>query len=70
MNTLPPDYDPTYREKKFAVEIEPCRMPMVKNELKVSITHNGYQWESFSLSPEEAWKISRDLTGYLASRGL
>jgi phage gpG-like protein len=43
-----------YREKNFCVEIEPTRHPLMKDEFTISLTQNGRQWQSFSLSPREA----------------
>lgn len=65
-NLLPPDYSPSYRQKKFAVEVGPANHPMITGEMKISITHNGYQWASLALSPDEARKLITEINKYLA----
>lgn len=64
-NLLTPDYNPTYREKKFAVEVGPANHPMTTGEMKISLTHNGYQWTSLALSPAEGRKLIAEIEAYL-----
>lgn len=51
----------TYRQKKFAVEVTPARHAEVEGEITISITHNGYQWQSMELTPEEVEKVVKAL---------
>lgn len=46
-----------YRRKHFAIEIKPARDPDVEGEIAVSMTHNGRQWSTFNLTPEEVVKL-------------
>lgn len=40
-----------FREKNFAVKVEPSRWH--PGEIALSITHNGYQWSTITLLPNE-----------------
>lgn len=42
-----------YRQDNFAVEVSPVRHPAASGEISLSITHNGRQWQSVTLLPEE-----------------
>jgi len=66
-NLLPEDYEPSHREKHFAIEIGEASGPRVRGEIKLSVTHNGYQWSSLALSPEEALLLCANITAYLAA---
>ena len=46
-----------YRIKNFAVEVKSARYRDFDGEITLSITHNGRQWNSINLSPEEARKV-------------
>ena len=45
------------RKKKFAVAIEDVRHPFAEGEIRLMVTHNGYQWSSMSLLPDEAKQV-------------
>jgi hypothetical protein len=40
-----------YRLKNFAVEVKPSRH--AEHDWAISITHNGYQWQTIVLNPRE-----------------
>ncbi len=42
-----------HRRKHFAVEVVPARHPSDTGEVTLSVTHNGNQWTSISLLPNE-----------------
>ena len=49
------------REKNFSIEIEPEPHGDYKDEIKISVTDNGHQWYSWSLSKQEAEKVVKAL---------
>jgi len=50
------------RRKHFQVEVKPCyNQSSVAGEIRLSITTNGNQWQSISLTPEERLKVIRAL---------
>ncbi len=51
-----------YRKKHFAIEIKLSRYPEEKGELELSITRNGFQWQSLSLLRSEAEAVIKALT--------
>lgn len=48
---------------KFAVEVKPDRHE--EGSFSVEITHNGYQWQSIRLTPEQARKVIAAMQTYL-----
>jgi hypothetical protein len=46
-----------YRRKNFKVEVTKQRSPNFAGELSLSVTHNGYQWQSVGLMPDEAAQV-------------
>jgi len=69
-----PTADPTswhvdiiaYRRQHFAVAVNPNRYASALGELSLEVTHNGHQWRSISLLPEEAQRVIEALTAALA----
>ncbi len=57
-----------HRIKNFNCRIEPCRHPIVENELNLSVTHNGKQWSTISLTPDEAKTVIMRLKEYLEEK--
>ena len=53
-----------YRKKHFAVEVGPSRWGC-GDEINVSITSNGYQWQSISLMPDEIERVMDALKPFL-----
>lgn len=49
------------REKNFSIKIGTKEFPDIPEEKKVSITYNGRQWQTLSLSPSEARKFIIEL---------
>ena len=60
-----------HRREKFAVEVKKSRSPEFddEGELSLSITHNGYQWQSIGLLLCEARKVIAELENYLERMG-
>ncbi|MGV8130512.1 MAG: hypothetical protein ACP5N7_00240 [Candidatus Pacearchaeota archaeon] len=57
-----------YREEKFYATAEKLKdQYLYDNELILSVSHNGYQSSSISLSPRETKKVIKVLTMYLKS---
>ena len=54
-----------WRQQHFKVSVEPDDTPEAPDELLLQITHNGYQWTTLALSPEEAKQVVRALNLYL-----
>jgi len=54
-----------YRAARFKVKVEPDDTPAIPDELLLKISHNGYQWTTLSLSPDEARQVARKLNLYL-----
>jgi len=46
-----------YRKKNFAVEVKPSSHPIEDGEICLSITTNGYQWQTFSLLKSEVDRV-------------
>lgn len=62
------EFDEDYaerRRKTFAVKVGPCRDATVRGEMRMEFTHNGFQWSSITLTPEEAEKVVLALAGAL-----
>jgi hypothetical protein len=57
-----------YRKKKFKAEIKPSDHPMIEGEMSISVTHNGYQWMSISLSPDELKKVYKIIKNHLEKK--
>ena len=53
-----------YRASKFAIEVGKDRHG-IDGEIALSITHNGYQWQTVALFPDEARKVIKALSDYL-----
>ncbi len=62
MNTPDPSATLRYRKKHFAIEIKPSRYPEEEGELEMSITRNGFQWQSLALLRGEAEAVILALT--------
>lgn len=50
-----------YRKKRFKVEVTKG----TDGEVRVAITHNGYQWQAVGLLPAEAETVITAIRGYL-----
>jgi hypothetical protein len=46
-----------YRKAHFDVDITSPRQPHEEGEIVLSVTHNGNQWQSISLLPDEVKKV-------------
>ena len=46
-----------WRQKHFAVKIEPATFPAFDDEIVVSVTYNGRQWTALSLTKQEAAEV-------------
>ena len=57
METITKQHLLDYRRKHFAVEVKPSHSPEHDGELTMSVTHNGRQWHSTGLMPDEAIRI-------------
>jgi hypothetical protein len=55
-----------HRRENFAVEVTQARTS--KHELLLSVTHNGSQWTSINLLPDEAQRVIAALATTLAGR--
>ncbi len=53
------------RRSKFAAKLEPARYPECPGDMVLSITHNGYQWQSVSLLPDEMKAVLKLLNEHL-----
>ena len=42
-----------YRKNNFACKVKPARHSIELKEYTLSVTHNGAQWSSISLTPRE-----------------
>jgi hypothetical protein len=50
------------REKNFAVEVSDSKYH--NGEICLSVTTNGYQWQTMSFTPDELTKVIAALSGY------
>lgn len=46
-----------HRIENFSAKVEPCRHPQAEGELSLSVTTNGFQWQSMSLLPVEMAEV-------------
>ena len=46
-----------YRKERFAVEVKPARHPVEDGEIALSVTMNGYQWQTITLLKSEVEKV-------------
>jgi hypothetical protein len=46
-----------YRKDHFGVEVRLSRNPEYEGEKVLSVTHNGNQWQSIGLLPDEILKV-------------
>ena len=56
------------RKQNFAVRIEPCHTLVMENEFRLDVTHNGFQWQLFTLTPDEAVKVIDALQAHIAKQ--
>lgn len=57
-----------YRRERFAVEVKASigrADPVSPGEFVISVTHNGYQWSTMNLMPDEARQMVKDVNAYL-----
>jgi hypothetical protein len=54
-----------FRQKHFAVKIEKSTWIEANDEVLLRVTHNGYQWSTLPLLPEEAEKVLEALRVFL-----
>ena len=55
-----------YRKEKFAVKTEAITPePFAESELALHLTTNGTQWQTVSLTRDEALKVVASLTRFL-----
>ena len=52
-----------YRRKKFRVTVERASYGDWKDEIRLSITHNGTQWSSINLAQHEIKSVILKLQG-------
>ncbi|MCP4649589.1 MAG: hypothetical protein GY853_05860 [PVC group bacterium] len=64
MNDIGKEQLRKYRKEKFNVKVDSkdIRWKDFEDEKTLSVTHNGYQWISMSLSKHEARKVVDELT--------
>lgn len=53
-----------YRTANHKVTTEPSMHGDYPNECLLKVTHNGYQWQSVSLSEQEAKEVINELSKY------
>ena len=58
------------RIENFKVGIRVRNYGLMENEFELSITHNGYQWNSITLSPEEGRRIIAVISHHLRENDL
>jgi hypothetical protein len=56
-----------HRRRNFKAEVTLQRSPNFAGEFSLSITHNGYQWQSIGLMPEEAEQVIAALRSFIDS---
>lgn len=64
---MPIDFDEMHarsaecRKKNFRVEVGRSTFPEAREELVLSVTHNGHHWSSVILTPDEAAQVIKAL---------
>ena len=56
-----------YRKRKFKCELTPAHHFSFEGEMLLGVTHNGMQWQSISLLPDEIEKVFGVLAEHLTS---
>lgn len=54
-----------YRAKHFKVTISPVSYPLIDNEFRLLVTHNGNQSTAINMSPTEAIEVIRAISEHL-----
>jgi len=55
-----------YRREHFRVEVKPTINPEFDGQMTLSVTLNGYQWQTIGLLHDEAEKVVSALTSRLS----